>query len=420
MRQTSKYEKKFGRVILALAAVVSIAVAYYPHPTRAEDNVRARVDQLQRELKDVQLKLKNRETRARSADKKAPAQDESLVKWHLSGYAVANFVATDAADQHDTFSGAQFSPIFHFQYGDLVLFEAEPELAIEDSQETSLELEYAMIHLMLHDSFTLGAGKFLSPVGQFQERLHPAWINKLPDMPAGFSHHGGIQPASDIGVQARGGIPVGGMTATYVVALGNGPQIGDEGFTQEGFGADNNDNKAVSGRIGFLPVPYFEIGASFEYARVQGWESDNGPATNANFTLWGVDAAFTRGPWDVRFEYLNGKLGSHYGRAEEADTDGSLIPKTDWEAWYVQAAYQLSGFTNTRIVRNFEPVVRYGQFTGDGFDEFVEAREYRWNIGLNYHFAPSVIAKGSVEWRDMKAPGAGDETRYLLQLAYGF
>jgi len=406
--------------MLALAAVISIAVAYYPHPTRAEDNVRARVDQLQRELKDVQLKLKNRETRARSADKKASEQDESLVKWHLSGYAVANFVSTDAKDTHDTFNGVQFSPIFHFQYGDLVLFEAEPELAVEDSQETSLELEYAQIHLMLHDSFTLGAGKFLSPVGQFQERLHPAWINKLPDNPAGFTHHGGIQPASDIGVQARGGIPLGSMTATYAVALGNGPQIGDEGFTQEGFGADNNDNKAVSGRVGFLPVPYFEIGASFEYARVQGWESDNGPATNANFTLWGLDAAFTRGPWDVRFEYLNGKLGSHYGRADEADADGSLIPKTDFEAWYVQAAYELSGFTNTPIVRNFEPVVRYGEYTGDGFDSFLETTEKRWNVGLNYHFAPSVVAKGSVERRDMKAPGVDDETRYLLQLAYGF
>jgi len=423
MKLAFNHEKKFERVALAAAAVAAMALAYYPHPTKAQEDVRARIDQMGRELKEIQTKLDNKETKTRSADKKSKEADESLVKWHLSGYAYAEFVSTDSKDAHDTFNGAHFSPIFHFQYGKLILFEAEPELAIEEDQETELELEYAQINLLLHDSFVLGAGKYLSPVGQFQERLHPAWINKLPDAPAGYSHHGGIQPASDIGVQARGGIPLGNMTATYAVAVGNGPQINDEGFVMEGFGQDDNSNKAVSGRIGFLPLPYLEVGGSFMFARAEGWEGPNiasGSVSGADFRLWGVDAAFTRGPWDVRFEYLNGKLDSHLGTADEADTATSLIPKTTWEAWYVQAAYQLSGLTDIRILRNFEPVVRYGEYTGDGADRFLEMREHRFNIGLNYLFAPSIIAKGSVEWRDMKAPGVDDETRFILQLAYGF
>lgn len=415
------YPRNFVRLAMPVLAIGAGVLAFAPAPAgAAEDAVQQRVDQLERELKDVQSKLKNRETTARSADKKASKDDDPLIKWQVTGYAFAEYVTTNAKDTPDTFNGAHFSPIFHFQYGNLVLFEAEPELAIEDSQETSLELEYAQIDLMLHDSFTLVAGKYLSPVGQFMERLHPEWINKSTSKPAGFDHHGGIQPASDIGIQARGGIPFGDMTATYVVAVGNGPQIGDEGFTNEGWGTDNNDNKAVSGRIGFLPVPYFELGASFEYATVKGWDQAPGTVTAADFTLWGIDAAFTRGPWDVRFEYLNGRLGSHHGTAADGDASTSLIPKTDYEAWYAQAAYLLSGFTKTAIVRNFEPVIRYGEYTGSGFGPFIETREKRFNIGLNYHFAPSVLAKGSYEIRDMKAPGVEDEKRFIMQLVYGF
>lgn len=400
--------------VLAIGAGV---LAFAPAPAgAAEDAVQQRVDQLERELKDVQLKLKNRETTARSADTKAPEKDDSLVKWHLAGYAFADFIVTDSKTEHNTFGGAHFSPIFHFQYGDLVLFEAEPELSVTEDQETELELEYAQINLMLHDSFTFGAGKYLSPVGQFTERLHPAWINKMPDMPAGFGHEGSINPQNDIGVTARGGIPINDMTVTYSVAVGNGPQINDEGFVQEGFGRDNNDNKAVAGRIGFLPFPWLEVGGSFKFARVEGWDAA-GASSGADFTLWGADAAFTRGPWDVRFEYLNAELDSHLGTNDEITV--IQIPKTKWEAWYFQAAYELSGLTKMRIVRNFEPVVRYGQYTGSGNDRFLEGQEHRTNIGLNYHFAPSVIAKGSVEWRDKKA-GEDDETRFLLQLAYGF
>ena len=85
-----------------------------------------------------------------------------------------------------------------------VLVEAELELEVEDS-ETNMELEYGEITYLVNDYVTLGAGVFLSPFGVFRERLHPAWINKMPDAPLALGHDG-INSQSELGVQARGAL----------------------------------------------------------------------------------------------------------------------------------------------------------------------------------------------------------------------
>jgi hypothetical protein len=70
---------------------------------------------------------------------------------------------------------------------------------------------------VLHDYVTFGAGKFLSPLGYFRRNLHPAWINKLPSRPPGFSNgqaasvaeigEGFQSPGSQMAMPAKGGNP---------------------------------------------------------------------------------------------------------------------------------------------------------------------------------------------------------------------
>lgn len=407
---TEKIKTRPTAATLVLGLSLSFGLALIPVLAQAQDATRQPAERMEQQNQGTEKEL--------GTAKAAAGEDESLVKWHLAGYAHTNFSASSSADQPSSFSGAAFSPVFHFQYSDFILFEAEPELSVTEDGETELELEYAQINLLLHDSVTLVTGKYLSPVGQFRERLHPSWVNKLPNAPAGFGH-GGIQPLSEVGIQVRGGVPIAGMTATYAVSVGNGPRVGHHGFETEGFGRDDDSNKAVSGRIGFLPVPYLEVGGSFMTAEATVIEGP-GNVTDGDLLLWGFDVAYTRGAWDVRAEYVNAELDAFWSLAEETDPSTSLIPTTNWQAWYVQVAYQLSGLTNMRVLRNLEPVVRYGEFTGEGFEEFIEGQEKRLNVGVNYLFAPSVIAKGSVEFRDLKGAGVEDETRFLLQLAYGF
>ena len=59
----------------------------------------------------------------------------------------------------------------------------------------------------------------------YAERVHPDWINKLPDAPLAFGHDGGIIAGTQLGVQARGGIPLGNARLGYAVYVSNGPSI---------------------------------------------------------------------------------------------------------------------------------------------------------------------------------------------------
>ena len=288
----------------------------------------------------------------------------------------------------------------------------------------------------MHDNVTFVVGKFLSPVGQFQERLHPGWINRLADAPAGFGH-GGVQPLSEVGVQVRGGIPMGDMRVNYALAVGNGPRLGHGGVELEGFADDENDNKALSGRFGFFPIPQLEVGASFLTAEVVGPEDHETelPMTG-DYDLWGADFAYIRGPWRFRGEYLSDEL-SGFGPPEE-DHHGPEILKSsedgghddeeeellgadaEWEAWYVELAYRLSGLTDHRVLQNFEPVVRYGEYHVTGPDELAEQSEDRFNVGLNYWFAPSIVLHTAIEWRDFVHDEIDDETLLQFQVSYGF
>ncbi|VAW04762.1 hypothetical protein MNBD_ALPHA05-1542 [hydrothermal vent metagenome] len=370
------------------------------------------------------------------------APSVSDTSWHMAGYADTTFIATSAQGETNAeFTSARFNPGFHFQYKDLVLLEAELEVSVDGDGETQVELEYTQADIFLHNNATLVVGKFLSPVGQFQERLHPTWINRLSNPPAGFGHDG-VQPASELGAMLRGGVSVGSTIVTYAVAVGNGPRVSHEGGVSfEAVAGDDNSNKAVSGRIGFLPLPYLEVGASFLVGNVTGVEvteeenaDDHGGAeppliddigfapSTANVSLWGADAAYTRGPWDVRVEYLNSTRDA-IATAYEGSIGVGLLPKLEMESWYAQIAYRLSDITNNKTLQKFEPVVRYGEFSIAGLDDLAEeAAEKRFNVGINYWIAPSIVARGVAEWRDFpdRPADASSETRYILQLAYGF
>ena len=99
----------------------------------------------------------------------------------------------------------------------------------------------------VNDYVALVGGKFLSPIGQFRQNLHPSWINKLASAPPGFGHDGAA-PTSDIGLQARGGFQIGNMFANYAVYASNGPELNStfedgefelEGIRAEGFDEDS-------------------------------------------------------------------------------------------------------------------------------------------------------------------------------------
>ena len=406
------------------------------------------LESLKQELQDLKTGLQAKEKTMIVKEEKLDREIKSIkslrkslsvrearpsTSWHLAGYADVGFEAI-SGDAKDSFVAGKFNPSFHFQFKDWIMFESELEIETSGDGETEIVVEYSQINFLLHDNVNLVVGKFLSPIGQFQERLHPSWINRAVNMPAGFGH-GGVQPSSDVGFMLRGGVPVADdFTFTYSVAVGNGPRFGHDGdeLELEGFGKDNDNNKSFGGRLAFVHSSSLELGFSYLNAGLNGEEEVHGdgdivPAKSSDYRLWGMDMAYSKGPWDIRAEYLNAKATplaiEEAGHAEEeaVEEEGHGGPETvTWKTWYAQVAYRLSGLSDNPIVGKFEPVLRYGEFEVKVGHDIAPASEKRWNAGINFWAAPTIVIKAGVERRNYTLASRVDETRYQLQFAYGF
>lgn len=429
--------------LLAFMLVLPITVS-------ADDRyeaLKAQVEALQQQLQQVQETLQQFEQNAASsqevselrnavADTASQAEMQELraevagaAEWkspntliHMSGYADAGYANADNED--GSFNVGTFSPIFHYQYRDLVMLESELEFEVTDEGETELALEYLTIDLFLNDYLALVGGKFLSPLGQFRQNLHPSWINKLASAPPGFGHDGAA-PVSEVGFQARGGFPLGNMFANYAVYVGNGPELNAtfeegefelEGIAAEGFGKDADGKKVYGGRLGFVPVSGLEIGLSaatgnatvtaLELAHGGGEEpespGDLGDEPPRDYDVFGVDFAWGLNSFRLRGEYVKSKVG--------ADQIGiSASPGASWETWYTQASYQFP-------LTKWEAALRYADFNSPHASQ----DQQQWAVGLNYLFSSSVIGKLTYEFNDGEPGVQSDADRWMFQLAYGF
>lgn len=355
--------------------------------------------------------LRAETTAARQAAQRAEA---SANEWkntssvtHLAGYASADYVSPENGNAAFV---ANFNPMFHFQYTDRILWEAELEIEVEEAGDTEIGLEYSSIDLFLNDNLVLIAGKFLSPLGNFRQNLHPSWINKLPSAPPGFGHDGAA-PLAEVGVQLRGGFVVGQQSKiTYAGYVGNGPKLeGEDGeihaIDTDGFAGDPDDEKVFGGRISFLPIPKLVLGVSAAFgdaAVVENDEMDFDGDPKRDYDVFGFDASYQWNNLDLRGEYIQ----------QEVETlEASIAPEGgEWETWYVQSAYKFGPQAK------WEGVVRYTDFTSPHADESQE----QWALGVNYLIAPSAMVKVGYESNSgLDGEITGDD-RWLLQIAYGY
>ena len=454
------------RDVLIVATLLSLPVIVLAD--EANDDLKAKVELLESQLNELRQSLEAVKDQAANKQeigelKQQVAEEVTALKsdvagaaeWknpnsliHMAGYADVGYENQEKADGN--FNVGTFAPIFHFQYRDLFLLESELELEVEDDGSTEVALEYLTIDYFLNDYAAIVAGKFLSPVGQFRQNLHPSWINKMASAPPGFGHDGAA-PVSDLGVQVRGGFPLGDMFVNYAAYASNGPELIAteeeeefelEGIDAEGFGADLDGDKTFGGRIGFLPFNGLEVGVSAAFGeasvtRIEGGheaeEEEEHEAEVASisgtpfsrtlnvgggeeaeaagltgepgrdYEVFGFDFAwFPMRDLALRGEYVRSEVG--------ADTTGVTASEgATWKTWYSQASYRLP---NT----NWEPVVRFADFDSPHASEDQE----QWALGLNYLFAPNLIAKVNYEFNDGQNDASADSNRWLIQLAYGF
>ena len=339
-------------------------------------------------------------------------------KFLLAGWAEGMFEARNG--EVSTFS-ASFNPIFLWELTPKILFDSR--LEIEPSGGgTNVNLVNAQISYLLNDYIALGVGEFFSPSNVFVERFEPQWINKLPDRPLAVYH--GILPNISVGAQVRGGFPIGPTRANYAFYVSNGPVLNTfdartAGTLDFNSYTDNNDNKAVGGRVGFLPIPGVEVGYGFETSK-PGFQGTAFSRVQA--LVQSVDLQVTRDS-----DLLKGRINlfaqyawSHVDHAIY-DPDGSLgfgpLPLTaKRDGGYAELAYRPTKLEND-FLRNLEMIFRWDHLSRDP-SGLGDPEETRYTLGLNYWLSPSTVVKAAYEWDQPN--GKANRNALLLQTAMGF
>lgn len=226
-------------------------------------------------------------------------------KMVLSGVAWFGFQAN--LNDHSTttvknsFNNYGFSPMFLWKLSDKLFFESEIEI-----NNGAMELEYAKLSYSLNKYMIIGAGRMLTPFGAYAERWEPVHIERFPN--AHLRPNDEFLPDDShlywgaiMGVDVRGGIPLGSAKMNYALYISNGPLLSKDangnptGVIQyENLLDENNNNKEVGGRIGLLPFSNssLEIGFSAKH----GIAGDQGDPVygKTGATAYAVDLSYVK------------------------------------------------------------------------------------------------------------------------------
>lgn len=325
----------------------------------------------------------------------------------LAGYAASEYRMVRNGPSVFT---TQVSPILLWQLSERILFAAEPEF--EAGATLGIGLEYAHVSVLAADFLNLGIGKFITPFTLFNERLHPAWINKLPSSPLPFGH-GGIAPGSAVGAYARGGVPAGLTTRlNYAIYAVNAPELmrmGEDAGEVEA--VDESDERAFGGRIGLFHMPAgIELGYSFQTSKV--------------VVLHGVHIVLSRqsralrGRLDARFEGILSRADRGPFEGLAAGDRERFLVNNRRTGGYGQLAYRPS-LASSSIARGLEFVGRRDWLNRPDWEGGPSGNDTRRSsAGVSYALRPSMAIKLAFQ-RDANTVVASQRS-VVLQVATGF
>lgn len=283
------------------------------------------------------------------------------------------------------------------------------------------KVEQAWIDYLINDAINLRAGALLVPMGRYN-LYHDSDLQDLTDRPlvardiipttwteSGAGIYGGFNPTLGNYEDLELGYEL------YVI---NGL---DSDFTDTGLGGargslktDNNNSKAVVGRLVVSPFLGHELGLSGYWGRYNNSGDD--------ISGIGIDWLSTWGPLELVGEYAYFDVGE--------PTGGDVA--NFFKGYYAQANYHFwpEFLNNTFLGRDFEDptltlVTRYGwakidddsDGSGSGDNE-----EKRFTLGLNYRPVESWVFKLEYQWNRTKNETLerGDSNGFIASVAMGF
>lgn len=306
----------------------------------------------------------------------------------------------------------RFNSEIEFEYGG-------PNAPNSDGE---VKVEQAYIDYLVNEHINMRAGAILSPFGRYN-LYHDSDLQNLTDRPivardvipttwteAGYGFFGSFNPVFG---------SFEDLELNYEAYVVNGL---DTGFSDTGFGGarsslktDNNDNKAVVGRLVASPALGQEVGVSGYWGEYNG----NGDAISGV----GADTLTTFGPFKLINEYA-------YFNVEEDPTTTSDV--ANWfQGAYSELSYRFwpSFLNETFLGRGFSSptfalVGRYDwALIHDDSDSTIgNNEENRYTLGLNYRPIDNFVVKFEyqINHTENETLEAGDGDGFLTSVSLGF
>lgn len=287
------------------------------------------------------------------------------------------------------------------------------------------KVEQAYIDYLIEDWVNFRAGAMLVPFG----RTNIYHDSDLRDLTARSLVARDIIPTtwteSGVGLYGEFEPRIGeyeDLVVNYEVQVINGL---DDGFSDTGMGGargslsgDNNNNKAMVGRVVLSPAIGQELGLSAYYGKY----NDYGDAISGK----AVDFLSKWGPLELTGEYAYFKVN-----APDFAVSGITDIADEFEGYSVQAAYHFwpEFLTETFLGRGFEDPVftlvsRYGwaRIDDDADAGTGDNEEDRITLGLNYRPVESWVFKLEYQWNDTEneALERGKNNGWFWSVAMGF
>lgn len=369
--------------------------------------------------------LKAQEVNAEYVDSvvnsKIQSQGANNSKFLLSGY---TFLTAQFSKQQSSFSSVGISPILLWKPTKNILIESELEIGINGS-ETMVELGYADAAFFVNKYLTIRTGKFTSPFGIFQDRLHPGWINKLPTVPVGTGEDElGVGPTSEIGIDFRGGAPLGSSKINYSVFIANGAQLvtdpsapDKQGTLTYGHSDAISKKLTLGGRLGLLPFSNssLELGVSYRNGNVGEKNSDYAKVGAQMYALdltYVKQLDFIKGLFDVKAQLNHVKVdNANYIDFEDSTGIVNYTFNNKRSSFFAQAAYRPT-MSQTKFLKKTELIFRYAGFTPpNGAKDLEKINQYTY--GITYWCNWKTACK--IAYQSQKNNNA-----FFVQVAVGF
>jgi hypothetical protein len=324
----------------------------------------------------------------------------------------------------------EFTPDFLLKLNDWIFLEAEIGIGGDGSVSAG---SFAQADFFVNDWLTVIAGRFVAPIGFFNERLNNPWINKLPgDAPGSgpLLWQQVLPPMALLGVQAQGACYLGcsPLKLEYNAYISNGlnlqPATAGAPTPSELANLENmtdtftiiSNDKAIGGRLGlWWPAMGLEGGVS---GLINGDYVDGG--FEDSISLCAVDLNYHKGNWDWRAEY-----GMTW---QEAGSFGQ--PNIRRQGFYTQIAYR-DRDNCCKYIANTELVYRYGYVDFRGIDPTtldlttfgtpvdVPVRRQQNEFGIDYWFYQRCVLKAAYQIND--EPGFHlHDNQFIAELAWGW